>query len=67
MPDDPPDTEGSDRQKPEAHDWAEGFANRGRAEGLYREKRDVPHKSLVELRAACMPDAARAVSGHPPS
>src|SRR5215813_1820576 len=27
----------------------------------------VPHKSLVELRAAYMPDAARAVSGHPPS
>jgi len=24
-----------------------------------------PHKSLVELRAAYMPDAARAVSGHP--
>src|SRR6266853_5686015 len=27
----------------------------------------VPYKSLVELRAAYMPDAARAVSGHPPS
>src|SRR6266404_7762683 len=26
----------------------------------------VPYKSLVELRAAYMPDAARAVSGHPP-
>jgi hypothetical protein len=27
----------------------------------------VPYESLVELRAAYMPDAARAVSGHPPS
>src|ERR1700738_5553572 len=27
----------------------------------------VPYKSLVELRAAYMPDAARAVSVHPPS
>ena len=27
----------------------------------------VPYKSLVELRAAYMPDAAWAVSGHPPS
>src|SRR6267378_3482973 len=27
----------------------------------------VPYKSLVELRAAYMPDAARAVSGHLPS
>ena len=27
----------------------------------------VPYKSLVELRAVYMPDAARAVSGHPPS
>src|SRR5258705_9158042 len=27
----------------------------------------VPHKSLVELRAAYMPDAAWAVSVHPPS
>src|SRR5262249_23105078 len=27
----------------------------------------VPYKSLVELRAAYMPDAARAVSGRPPS
>jgi DNA-binding transcriptional LysR family regulator len=27
----------------------------------------VPYASLVELRAAYMPDAARAVSGHPPS
>ena len=27
----------------------------------------VPCKSLVELRAVYMPDAARAVSGHPPS
>ena len=27
----------------------------------------VPYKSLVELRAASMPDAAWAVSGHPPS
>jgi hypothetical protein len=26
----------------------------------------VPYKSLVELRAAYTPDAARAVSGHPP-
>src|SRR6202007_1216191 len=26
----------------------------------------VPYKSLVELRAAYMPDAARAVSRHPP-
>jgi hypothetical protein len=26
----------------------------------------VPYESLVELRAAYMPDAARAVSGHPP-
>ena len=28
---------------------------------------EVPYKSLVELRAVYMPDAARAVSGHPPS
>src|SRR5262249_19429959 len=27
----------------------------------------VPYKSLVELRAAYTPDAARSVSGHPPS
>ena len=27
----------------------------------------VPYKSLVELRAAYMPDAVRAVSGHPPN
>jgi hypothetical protein len=27
----------------------------------------VPYKSPVELRAAYMPDAAWAVSGHPPS
>src|SRR6516164_9379908 len=27
----------------------------------------VPYKSLVELRATYMPDAAWAVSGHPPS
>ena len=27
----------------------------------------VPYESLIELRAAYMPDAARAVSGHPPS
>src|SRR6202030_811492 len=27
----------------------------------------VPYKSVVELRAVYMPDAARAVSGHPPS
>ena len=27
----------------------------------------VPYKSLVELRAAYMPDAAWSVSGHPPS
>jgi hypothetical protein len=27
----------------------------------------VPHKSQIELRAANMPDAAWAVSGHPPS
>jgi len=27
----------------------------------------VPYKSLVELRAAYTPDAAWAVSGHPPS
>ena len=27
----------------------------------------VPYESLVELRAASMPDAAWAVSGHPPS
>ena len=27
----------------------------------------VPYKSLIELRAAYMPDAAWAVSGHPPS
>jgi hypothetical protein len=27
----------------------------------------VPHKSQIELRAAYMPDAAWAVSGHPPS
>ena len=27
----------------------------------------VPYKSLVELRAIYMPDAARSVSGHPPS
>ena len=27
----------------------------------------VPYKSQIELRAAYMPDAARAVSGHPPS
>src|SRR5713226_3301698 len=27
----------------------------------------VPHKSLIELRAAYTPDAARSVSGHPPS
>jgi hypothetical protein len=28
---------------------------------------NVPYKSLIELRAAYMPDAAWAVSGHPPS
>jgi hypothetical protein len=27
----------------------------------------VPHQSLIELRAAYTPDAARSVSGHPPS
>jgi hypothetical protein len=27
----------------------------------------VPYKSLIELRAAYTPDAARSVSGHPPS
>jgi hypothetical protein len=27
----------------------------------------VPYKSLIELRAAYKPDAARSVSGHPPS
>src|SRR5258705_139875 len=27
----------------------------------------VPYRSLVELRAAYTPDAARSVSGHPPS
>jgi hypothetical protein len=27
----------------------------------------VPYESLIELRAASMPDAAWAVSGHPPS
>ena len=27
----------------------------------------VPYRSLIELRAAYMPDAARSVSGHPPS
>jgi hypothetical protein len=27
----------------------------------------VPYESLVELRAAYTPDAARSVSGHPPS
>ena len=32
-----------------------------------RQGSHVPHRSLVELRAAYTPDAARSVSGHPPS
>src|ERR1700693_143361 len=32
-----------------------------------RQGSHVPYKSLVALRAVYMPDAARSVSGHPPS
>jgi hypothetical protein len=32
-----------------------------------RQGSHVPHQSLIELRAAYTPDAARSVSGHPPS
>ena len=32
-----------------------------------RQGSHVPHRSLIELRAAYTPDAARSVSGHPPS
>src|SRR6476661_8539939 len=35
--------------------------------GHRRSGSHVPYKSLVELRAVYMPDAARAVSGPPPS
>ena len=35
--------------------------------GIARQGSHVPYKSLIELRAAYMPDAAWAVSGHPPS
>ena len=32
-----------------------------------RQGSHVPHRSLIELRAAYTPDVARSVSGHPPS
>jgi hypothetical protein len=32
-----------------------------------RQGSHVPYQSLIELRAAYTPDAARSVSGHPPS
>jgi hypothetical protein len=32
-----------------------------------RQGSHVPYRSLIELRAAYTPDAARSVSGHPPS
>jgi hypothetical protein len=52
---------------PHRYSHPRGFSRWDFSLGIGTTGSHVPYKSLVELRAAYMPDDAWAVSGHPPS